>query len=108
MLIPPLIAKLPEVKSAVVSDLGGGVVEALREREGESVAAVVGFLWSTATEAGHQLGLGSLRLLSFAGPVRGTVVATAGSNLVAAFVEPSSSLPSVEKLLTGALEKKEA
>jgi len=108
MLIPPLIAKLPEVKSAVVADLGGAVVEVLRERDGEGAAAVIGFLWSTAAEAGDHLGLGALRLVSYAGPARGAVVASAGSRLVAAFVEPTSSLSSVEKLLAGALERKEA
>jgi len=107
MPIPPQIAKLPEVKSAVVSDRSGGVLEALRQKDGESVAAVVGFLSGAIAEAGDHLGLGALRLVSFTGPARGGVVAVAGAELVAAFVEPPGSLSSVERLLTSALERKE-
>jgi len=108
MPIPPVIAKLPEVKSALVSDRQGGIVEVVREREGESAAAVVGFLSSTLGEAGEHLGLGALRRIAYSGPARGAVVAVAGAELVAAFVEPPSSLPSVERLLSGALGQKEA
>lgn len=108
MPIPLSIAKLPEVKSAVVSDRNGSVLEVLREKEGESVAAVIGFLSSTIAEAGSHLGLGILRRISYTGPKRGAVVAVASSELVAAFVEPASSLPSVETLLAGSLEQKGA
>ncbi|HVP66117.1 MAG TPA: hypothetical protein VMT17_02520 [Anaeromyxobacteraceae bacterium] len=108
MTIPPLIAKLPEVKSALVSTRQGGVVEVMREREGERVAAVVGFLSSTLGEAGDELGLGHLRRVAFNGPGRGGVIAVAGAELVAAFVEPPSSVASIEKLLAGAVGQKEA
>jgi predicted regulator of Ras-like GTPase activity (Roadblock/LC7/MglB family) len=108
MLVPQLIAKLPEVQGAVVSDRAGGVIDVVRQKDGESVAAVIGFLSSTVSEAGDHLGLGALQMVSFTGPARGGVVAVAGARLVAAFVEPPGSLASVEKLLAAAIERKEA
>ena len=62
-----LISGVPGVKSAVLGDLAGGYLDAVREPDGESVAAVMGFLSSTMGQAGDQLGLGELRRISFAG-----------------------------------------
>lgn len=94
-----LIAKLPEVKSAVLTDMAGGFLDAVREADGESVAAVTGFLTSTMNQAGEDLGLGALRGLSYGGPARGCLVVIQGDSVTTAFVEPPASIPAVEKAL---------
>jgi hypothetical protein len=91
------IAKLPEVKSAVLTDMAGGFLDALREPDGESVAAVTGFLTSTMNRAGEDLGLGTLRGISFSGQARGCLIVVQGSSVTTMFVEPPTSIPAVEK-----------
>lgn len=93
------IAKLPEVKSAVLTDLAGGFLDAVREPDGESVAAVTGFLTSTLNRAGEDLGLGALHGLTFSGQARACLVLIQGGSVTTAFVEPPTSIPAVEKAL---------
>ena len=60
------IAKIPHVSSAVLGDLTGGFFDAIREPDGESVAAVAGFLSANFAQAGERLGLGTLgRITSY-------------------------------------------
>ena len=46
------IANVPHVKSAVLSDASGAYLDAIREADGESVAAVVAFLTSSLIRVG--------------------------------------------------------
>jgi len=93
------IAGLPEVRSAVLGDLGGAFLDAVREPDGETVAAVTGYLASLLVQAGEQLGLGSLRRLSVSGEKRALLVVVDGRHLVAAQVDPPRALAAVEKLV---------
>ncbi len=94
-----VIAKLPDVKSAVLGDLAGGFHDALREQDGETVAAVMGFVSSAMVNAGDQLGLGALRRISIASEPRACLVLVSGNTVITACVEPGKSLPAVEKIL---------
>jgi predicted regulator of Ras-like GTPase activity (Roadblock/LC7/MglB family) len=93
------IANLPDVKSAVLGDLAGAFHDAVREADGETVAAVMGFVSSAMGEAGDQLGLGALRRISVQGEARACLVVVHGSLVVTACVEPARSLAALEKLL---------
>ena len=97
------IANLPDVQSAVLGDLAGGLHDAVREPDPETVAAVVGFVASALVQAGDQMGLGALRRISIAAGARGCVVAVQGHSVVTAWVEPRS-LAAVEQALGGAGE----
>ncbi len=92
------IANLPEVKSAVLTDMAGGFLDALREPDGESVAAVTGFLTSKMNQAGDDLGLGALRGISFSGPARACLIVVQGDSVTTMFVEPPTSVSAVEKV----------
>jgi hypothetical protein len=94
-----LVANLPEVKSAVLTDMAGDFLDAVREPDGESVAAVTGFLTSTMNQAGEDLGLGALYGLSFSGQARACLVVIRGDSVTTAFVEPPASITAVEKAL---------
>ena len=94
-----LIASRPEVKSAVLSDLAGAFLDAVREPDGENIAAVTGVLTSTMLQAGEQLGLGALRTISFAGQAKACLVAVQGDSVITAIVEPPTSVAAVEKVL---------
>ena len=94
-----LIASRPEVKSAVLSDLAGAFLDAIREPDGENVAAVTGFLTITMVQAGEHLGLGTLRTISFAGQARACLIAVGSDSVVTAIVEPPTSVAGVEKVL---------
>jgi predicted regulator of Ras-like GTPase activity (Roadblock/LC7/MglB family) len=93
------IASLPDVKSAVLGDLAGGFHDAVRESDGETVAAVMGFVSSAMAQAGEELGLGALRRVAVASEARACIVVVRGDQVITACVEPGKSLPAVEKVL---------
>jgi hypothetical protein len=93
------LAKLPEVKSAVRSDLAGGFLGALRHPDGEAAAAVAGFLASSLGQLGEELGLGALSRISFEGPGRACLLVLQEGTVTAAFLEPAAALATAEKIL---------
>jgi len=93
------ITKLPEVKSAVLSDRAGGLLDAAGEADGESVAAVAGFLASSLAEAGEELGLGALRRIAFAGRSRACLLLAGGERLTMVSIEPPAAATAVERAL---------
>ena len=82
------LKQLPEVRSAVLSDPSGGLVDVVREPDGESVAAVMAFLTTTLGQAGEELGLGSLGRLSFAGPTQASLVVLFAEGILSAVIQP--------------------
>ena len=94
-----LIASRPEVKSAVLSDLAGTFLDAVGAPDGETVAAVTGFLTSTMVQAGEHVGLGALRAISFTGQARACLVIVQGGSVITAFVEPATSVAAVERVI---------
>jgi hypothetical protein len=100
------IASLPDVKSAVLGDLAGGFHDAVREQDGETVAAVMGFVSSAMVQAGDELGLGALRRIAVASEARGCLVVVQGEAVIIACVEPGKSLAGLEKLLDGSAHGK--
>ncbi len=97
------LTKLPEVKSAVLSDASGGLVEAIREPDGESVAAVMSFLVSSLGQAGEEVGLGPLNRLSYSGPTQATLVVLFAEGILSANIQPPGAFPAVERALDAAL-----
>jgi len=93
------IAKIPNVASAVLGDLAGGFYDAIRVADGESIAAVTGFISTSLVDAGEQLGLGPLGRVSLAGASRACIIAVVGGSVVTVSVEPPGSLPAVERAL---------
>jgi hypothetical protein len=93
------IAKIPNVASAVLGDLSGSFYDAIREADGESVAAVTGFISTSLVEAGDQLGLGALARVSLSGSTRACVIALEAGHVVTIGVAPPGSLPAVERAL---------
>jgi predicted regulator of Ras-like GTPase activity (Roadblock/LC7/MglB family) len=96
-----MISKIPDVRSAVLGDLAGGFHDAVREQDGETVAAVMGFVASAMAEAGEQLGLGALTRISVSCQARACLVEVRGGSVLTAFVEPGAALANVEKVLDG-------
>jgi hypothetical protein len=93
------IAKLPDVKGAVLGDLGGGYRDAFGEQDGETIAAVMGFVSSTLAQVGEDLGIGALRRISVAAGAGACVVVVQDDAVLTASIEPARSLAAVEKAL---------
>jgi predicted regulator of Ras-like GTPase activity (Roadblock/LC7/MglB family) len=93
------IAKIPNVASAVLGDLAGAFYDAIREGDGESVAAVTGFISTSVAQAGEQLGLGALARVTLAGPTRACVLAVEAGTVVTLAVSPPGALSAVERTL---------
>jgi predicted regulator of Ras-like GTPase activity (Roadblock/LC7/MglB family) len=100
------LAKLPDVKSAVLGDLGGGYRDAYREQDGETIAAVMGFVSSALTQVGDELGIGALRRIAVAAEPVACVVVVQEDAVLTASIEPARSLAAVEKALDTAAHEK--
>jgi serine/threonine protein kinase len=92
-----IVARLPDVRGAVLGDLAGAFLDAVREPDGEAVAAVTGFLATAMGQAGDLLGLGALRRVAVSGAARASLVVVEGARVLAARIEPPRSLAAVEK-----------
>lgn len=98
------IASVPEVKSAVVCDPSGALVDSVREGDPESAAAVVGFLAATLGGLGEELGLGPLFRMSVAGAARATLIVVLSDSILSTAIEPSSAFPAVEHAVDAILQ----
>ena len=98
------IAKVPDVRSAVLGDQAGGFFDAVGEPEGEAVAAVMGYFASSMGAAGEALGLGAIDRISLVGKARAVVIFVQGKTVLAANVEPASSLSAAEKALESSIQ----
>lgn len=90
------IASVPEVKSVVLCDRSGALLQSARESDPESAAAVIGFLAASLGAVGEELGLGPLTRLAVAGAARATLVMVLVEAVLSAAIEPSSAFPAVE------------
>jgi predicted regulator of Ras-like GTPase activity (Roadblock/LC7/MglB family) len=102
-----LVTSLPEVKGVVLGDLEGTFHDAVNEDDGESIAAVMGFICANVLQAGESLGLGTLHRVSLSGPTHASVALVQGRSVITAAVEPARSLAAVEKVLDSTLLTKE-
>jgi predicted regulator of Ras-like GTPase activity (Roadblock/LC7/MglB family) len=94
-----LITSLPEVQSGVLGDVDGNLLQAVDEADGETVAAVMGFVAASMLGAGETLGLGRLHRVSIGGPTKASVLVVEGAAVISASVAPPSALAAVEKFL---------
>ena len=97
------IAKLPDVKGAVLGDLGGGYLDAVGEQDGETIAAVTGFVATSLAQAGEELGLGALHRVSVAGAAAACVIVVDDELAITGRIAPAKALAAVEKALDAAL-----
>lgn len=93
------IARIPNVAGVVAGDLTGVFHDAIREADGEAVAAVTGFIATSLGEAAEQLGLGGLLRASIQGATRGCVIAVRGGAAVTIGVAPPAAVAGVERAL---------
>jgi hypothetical protein len=93
------IAAVPGVASAVLGDMAGGFYDAIREADGESVAAVTGFISTSLSQAGEELGLGGLVRVTLAGATRACLIAVSGATVVNVGVASPAALAGVERAL---------
>jgi len=100
-----VMAKFQGVKGAVLGDLEGAFLDAVREPNGEAIAAEMGFLSSALLELGESLGLGVLGTVSLAGPQHASLVVLHGRSVLTARVEPVKALPLVERSVESSLKE---
>ena len=99
-----LLAKLPEIKSAVLADKSGVYIDSLNEPDGETTAAVAGFISNLLSEAGDQLGLGALRRVACTAVQRASLIRIEGDSVLTAFVDTKVAIAVVEKKLDAVLQ----
>ncbi|MBK8013563.1 MAG: roadblock/LC7 domain-containing protein [Deltaproteobacteria bacterium] len=105
MQILSLLTNVREIKHAVVSDLAGTLLESMGESDAETIGAVMGYTAAAINDVGAALGLGELQRISYAGKAQSCVVTMLDENVVATFIDPSTSMAAVEKKIDGALRR---
>jgi predicted regulator of Ras-like GTPase activity (Roadblock/LC7/MglB family) len=100
-----LLTAIPEVRGSVLGDLGGSFLDAQNEADGETIAAVMGFLASTMNQIGEQIGLGYVRRMSMAAERSAMVVVVDGESVMTLFIDPPRALASVEKTVDSTLSQ---
>lgn len=98
------IASVPDVKSTVLCDPSGALLQAVAEADAESAAAVAGFLASNLSQVGEELGLGTLYRVAVAAPDRATLLLALGDSVLSAVIQPAASFPAVEQAIDAVLQ----
>jgi predicted regulator of Ras-like GTPase activity (Roadblock/LC7/MglB family) len=93
------LIRFPEVTSAVLGDLSGSYQDSYQEADGESVAAVAGFVASNLLQAGELMGLGALRSISVTGAAQARVILLRAGTVLTGTVKPARALGALEKAL---------
>ncbi len=62
-----IFTNMPEVKSVVVGDTDGALVEEKNEPDGESIAAIFGYLCNEINQCGEMMGFGSAKRITVSG-----------------------------------------
>lgn len=101
-----VFAKFQGVRGVVLGDLDGAFMDAVREADGESIAAEMGFVASAMLEAGEALGLGTLGTVALFGPARASLLVVRGRSVVTVRVEPPKALPLVEKSVENTFQER--
>jgi hypothetical protein len=99
------VARIPGVAAAVLGDLEGTFLGALRTAEGETVAAEMGFVGSTFMEIGELLGLGALSTFSLAAPAAACLLVVRPRALIIARIIPPETLGPVERAVDTAFQE---
>ena len=99
------VASFPGVAAAVLGDLEGTFLGALRTADGETVAAEMGFVGSTLMEIGELLGLGALGTFSLSGRASACLLVVRPQALITALISPPQSLGPVERAIDTAFQE---
>ena len=99
------VANVPGVSAAVLGDLEGTFLGALRTSDGETIAAEMGFVGSTLLEIGDLLGLGGLSTFSLSGRAQACLLVFRPRALITALISPPQSLGPVERAVDTAFQE---
>jgi hypothetical protein len=98
------IATIDGVSAAVLGDLQGTFLGALRTNDGETIAAEMGFVGSSFLEIGELLGLGPLSTFSLSGRAQACLLVVRPQSLITALIKPPQSLGLVERTVGNAFQ----
>lgn len=99
------VASIAGVDAAVLGDLEGTFLGAMRTSDGETIAAEMGFVGSTLLEVGELLGLGALCTFSLACRANACLLVVRPQSLITALIAPPQSLGPVERAVDTAFQE---
>lgn len=99
------ISKFPEVRSLIVTDEGGALLDVTGAVDGESVGAVNAVAMQALARCGEVLGVGALQRTSVSSASQSSVIVVYEHEIVGVLLDPSSSLGAFEKKLDGVLRR---
>jgi len=100
-----MLTKFPEVKSAIIADHRGMLLESAGHSDANQQASALGAMASAMAHAGEQLGAGPLQRFIVTGTATASIAIVAQDAIVGAFVDPNKPIATVEKILDTALQR---
>jgi hypothetical protein len=100
-----VIARIPEVVGAVLSDPSGALLDAFGSVDGEAAGAVHAYSVLALSQAGEMLGLGSFQRAAVVGPKAACVLTLQPEGVLGVYVDPQKPLALVEKKLEDLLSE---
>lgn len=99
------ITTIAEVKSVVTCDLDGALSEATVDLDGETTAAISGFVTKAMTQVGDRVGTGALQRITISGKTKAAIITVVDEGLLTVFVDPSKPTAPIEKKLDLMLQR---
>ncbi|MFC1642090.1 hypothetical protein ACFL5O_05295 [Myxococcota bacterium] len=100
-----VIANLPEVVGAVLSDPSGTLLDWSGDIDGEVAGAVNAFSVRSLGRAGELLGLGTFQRASIVGQTKACVISLQADAVLGTYVDAGKPLAAIEKRLHETLQK---
>ena len=100
-----LIAKIPEVLGAALSDSSGSLIESVGDMDGEVAGAIHAYIARALIQAGQLLGLGAFEQGTMAAPAGACLIFVYESSVLGVNVNPHKPVNVVEKKISDTLFK---
>jgi hypothetical protein len=100
-----IVAKLPEVIGAALSDASGSLLDCAGQMDGEMAGAVHAFTARSLAQAGEILGLSALERVTLTGGKSACVIAVHDNHVLGVDVDPSKPLAAIEKKIWDTVTK---
>lgn len=97
------IESVAEVTSTVLGDREGALLNMAKEHDGETIAAVAGFVTSHLAGAGETLGLGELRRVTLVGGQQTTLLYVSEEAVLTMRADPRWPVVGIENKLDAVL-----
>jgi hypothetical protein len=100
-----LIARIPEVTGAALTDTSGALIDSAGQMDGEAAGAIHCYVALALSRAGEALGLGAFERSTMAASARQCLIFLHEGSVLGVNINPNKSASSIEKKICDTLAK---